>query len=57
MARHRSLLSQIQRDSYLVSRSAGDLHAASRGPQTYARRRVRRMATRSVFGALRSLTK
>ena len=49
MARKRSFLRQIQRDSYLVSRAAGDTRAAERGPSTYAKRRARRAVTRSIF--------
>lgn len=49
----RSLLSQVQRDSHLVSRTAGDLDAARRGPDVLARRLIRRQATRTIFSALR----
>jgi len=45
----RSTLAQVQRDSYKVSRAAGDLNALSRGPLVYAKRIARRRATRTVF--------
>jgi hypothetical protein len=57
MARQRSALKQVQRDAYLVSRAAGDLSAASRGPGVYARRRVRRSLTREFFRLLRQFGK
>lgn len=53
MARRRSLLRQIQRDSYLVSRAAGDAHALERGPDAYVKRRARRYLTRSLFRLFR----
>lgn len=53
MARKRSFLRQLQRDSYLVSRAAGDAQAAERGPGVYAKRRVRRAVTRSIFRLFR----
>lgn len=49
MARRRSLLSQVARDSYLVSRAAGDAKAAERGPGAYAKRIVRRRLRRAIF--------
>ncbi len=48
-----SLLRRVQRDSYLISRTAGDLNAARRGPDVLAKRLVRRRATRAIFAALR----
>ncbi|MGH3627890.1 MAG: hypothetical protein ACRDRL_10685 [Sciscionella sp.] len=51
MARKRSFLKQLQRDSHLVSRTAGDLSAAQRG--TLAKRLVRRRLTRSLFRLFR----
>ncbi|HVB28135.1 MAG TPA: hypothetical protein VNE21_09520 [Mycobacteriales bacterium] len=53
MAPTRSLLRKIQRDSYRISRASGDLHAAERGPEVYARRRARRYLTRTVFRLFR----
>lgn len=53
MARKKSLLSQIQRTSYLLSRDAGDAKAAERGPAVYAKRRARRALTRSIFRLFR----
>lgn len=54
MTGRRSWLSQLQRDSYLISRAAGDVRAAGRGPKPLARRLVRRSLTRAFFQALRS---
>lgn len=51
----RSFLKQIQRDAYLVSRAAGDLDAASRGPKPLVKRVVRRRATRGFFRTLRQV--
>lgn len=48
-----NVFKRVQRQSYLVSRTAGDLAAAQRGPRPYVRRRVRRAATRSLFRLLR----
>lgn len=45
-----SLLRRLQRDSYLVSRTAGDLNAAQRGPGVLLKRVVRRQVTRRVAG-------
>ncbi len=53
MARRRSILRQVQRASYLVSRAAGDAHAATRGPGSYLKRRARRSLTRSLFRLFR----
>lgn len=49
MTHKRSFLSQLQRDSYLVSRAAGDAHAAERGPEPLVKRIVRRKVTRAAF--------
>lgn len=49
MARRRSLLSQVDRDAYLVSRTAGDLNAAKRGPGPLVKRIVRRHIRRAIF--------
>jgi hypothetical protein len=53
MARKRSFLRTVQRDSYLISRAAGDVRAAERGPGAYAKRRARRYVTRSLFRLFR----
>lgn len=50
-----SVLRKIQRDAYLVSRAAGDLNAAQRGPEVLAKRLIRRRATRSIFSSLRKI--
>jgi len=47
----RSLLKQIQRDAYFVSRTAGDASALQRG--TLAKRLIRRRLTRGFFQLLR----
>lgn len=57
MTRRRSLLAQVDRDAYLVSRTAGDVRTAERGPKPLAKRVVRRQLTRAFFRALRSATK
>jgi len=57
MARQRSALRQIQRDAYLISRAAGDLDAARRGPDVLLRRLVRRDLTRTLFRVLRQFGK
>lgn len=57
MTRRRSPLTQLQRDSYLMSRAAGDARAAERGPVPLAKRLVRRQVTRAIFRALRSASK
>lgn len=46
-------LRRVQRDTYLISRAAGDLNAARRGPDVLAKRLVRRHVTRALFTALR----
>jgi hypothetical protein len=48
-ARKRSTLSQLRRALYLGQRDIGDAQAVVRGPGAYAKRRVRRRATRAVF--------
>lgn len=55
MARQRSALRQIQRDAYLISRTAGDLSAAQRGPAVLGKRLVRRDLTRALFRILRQM--
>ena len=57
MPRKRTALQQIQRDAYLVSRTAGDINAAERGPDVLAKRIIRRKATRGFFQILRQMTK
>ncbi len=47
-----SILKQIQRDAYLISRAAGDADAARRGPNVLAKRLIRRQITRSIFRGL-----
>jgi hypothetical protein len=39
-------------ESYLLSRTLGDVNAAKRGPSVLAKRLVRRSLTRSLFRAL-----
>jgi len=53
----RSALRQIQRDAYLISRTAGDLGAAKRGPVVLGKRLVRRDLTRAFFRVLRQFGK
>ena len=53
----RSALKQIQRDAYLISRTAGDLDAAQRGPGVLAKRLIRRDLTRTFFKILRQMGK
>jgi hypothetical protein len=48
-----SLLRRIQRDAHLVSRAAGDLDAARRGPTPLLKRLGRRWITRKSFEAAR----
>jgi hypothetical protein len=48
-----SLLKRIQRDAYLVSRAAGDMDAARRGPAPLTKRLVRRWITAKAFSAAR----
>lgn len=55
MRRKRSAWNQTRRDAYLLSRSMGDLSAASRGPRPLAKRLVRRSLTRALFRAMREL--
>ncbi len=50
MARRRSFLSSVQRDSYQLSRATGDVRAAQRGQ--LVKRLVRRRVTRGLFRAL-----
>jgi len=40
---------------YRAARDLGDLQAASKGPESYAKRRVRKVAYRRTNGALRSI--
>lgn len=53
----RSALKRVQRDAYLISRAAGDLSAAQRGPVPLGRRLARRSLTRTVFAMIRSAGK
>ena len=55
--KQRSALKQVQRDAYLISRTAGDLSAAQRGPVVLGRRLARRSLTRTLFRVLRSAGK
>jgi hypothetical protein len=48
-----SFLKRLQRDSYLISRAAGDADAARRGPAVLAKRIARRKATRLAYQLLR----
>jgi hypothetical protein len=57
MPRKRSGLEQFQRDTYLLSRTAGDVSAAERGPGVLAKRIIRRKATGGFFRLLRQVTK
>ena len=57
MARSRSTRKQIQRDAYLISRTAGDLSAAERGPGVLVKRLIRRDLTRTLFRVLRQFGK
>ena len=57
MARQRSAWNQVRRDSYLLSRTMGDLDAARRGPDVLLRRLVRRDLTRAFFRMLRQFGK
>ncbi|WP_375483253.1 hypothetical protein [uncultured Jatrophihabitans sp.] len=52
-----SFLRRLQRDAYLISRTAGDLNAAKRGPDVLAKRLARRAATREGFTLLRRWTR
>lgn len=49
--RHRDPVEELRRDSYLLSRTLGDVQAAKRG--TLAKRLVRRSLTRALFRGLR----
>lgn len=51
MPRKRSLTSQL----YRAARLSNDLHAASRGPVSLAKRQVRRRAYRASGGLTRSI--
>ncbi len=53
----RSALRQIQRDAYLISRTAGDISAAQRGPAVLGKRLARRSLTRELFRVLRQFGK
>lgn len=55
--KQRSALKQVQRDAYLISRTAGDLSAAQRGPVVLGRRLARRSLTRTLFSLLRGAAK
>jgi hypothetical protein len=57
MARKRSGIEQVRRDSYLLSRTLGDVEAARRGPAPLARRLARRDLTRAFFRFLRQAGK
>jgi hypothetical protein len=52
-----SFLKRLQRDSYLISRAAGDADAARRGPAVLAKRIARREITRRGFSLLRRITR
>ena len=54
MTRRYSPAKQLQRDAYLLSRTAGDVAAAQRGVKPLARRVARRTLTRLIFQAFRS---
>jgi hypothetical protein len=49
--RRRSALAQAERDLYLASRTAGDLHAAETGPAALAERVARPHQRRRRYGA------
>jgi hypothetical protein len=51
VTRRRSLRSQL----YRAARDLGDLQAATRGPGPYAKRRVRKVAYRSVNHQLQGI--
>jgi hypothetical protein len=53
----RSALRQIQRNAHLISRTAGDLGAAQRGPAVLGKRLARRDLTRTFFRVLRQMGK
>lgn len=48
-----SMLRDIQRVAYLISRGAGDAAAAKRGPTVLAKRVIRRRVTRNVYRLFR----
>lgn len=48
-----NIFRRISRDAHQVSKVAGDLDAARRGPAVLAKRLGRRLITRRFFGALR----
>lgn len=51
MTRRRSPLSRFERDAYLASRTAGDLHTAEQGPAALAGRVARRQIRRRLYAA------
>jgi hypothetical protein len=51
MSPRRSWLAQAERDAYLASRTAGDLHAAQDGPGALAGRVARREVRRRLYQA------
>lgn len=51
MSPRRSPLSRFERDAYLASRTAGDLHAAGEGPGALAERVARRQVRRRLYAA------
>jgi hypothetical protein len=53
----RSAWNQVRRDSYLLSRTMGDLSAAKRGPVPLGKRIARRDLTRVFFRVLRNFGK
>jgi hypothetical protein len=53
----RSAWNQVRRDSYLLSRTMGDLSAAKRGPVPLGKRIARRDLTRTIFRLLRQLSR
>lgn len=57
MARKRSGLERVRRDSYLLARSIGDFQAAQRGPAVLGKRLIRRDLTRTLFRVLRQFGK
>jgi len=57
MARRRSGIEQVRRDSYLLSRTLGDYQAAQRGPVPLGTRLARRSLTRTLFSLLREAAK
>lgn len=57
MARKRSGIEQVRRDSYLLSRTLGDYQAAERGPVPLGKRLARRSLTRTLFRILRDASR